>query len=68
VSKVTQVLTDRRPRAINDQTTLVALGYKAFWSRLVVDVDADQMSDDAREAIHCQAVIRRDAKLGLLPI
>lgn len=46
------------PRAVNDHTRLVAVGLegKIYWSRFVMDLDADDVNDKTRRAIHRDAV------------
>ena len=46
------------PRVVNDQTRLVAVGLdgKIYWSRFVMDLDADDVSDKTRHAIRRDAV------------
>jgi hypothetical protein len=46
------------PRVVNDHTKLVAVGLdgKVYWSRFVMDLDADEVSDKARRAMHSDAV------------
>jgi hypothetical protein len=46
------------PRVVNDHTRLVAVGLegKVYWSRFVLDLDADDVSDKARRAMHSDAV------------
>jgi hypothetical protein len=41
------------PRKVDDRTTLVAVGLdgKTYWSRLVLDADASEVSDGAKAAI-----------------
>jgi hypothetical protein len=46
------------PRAVNDHTRLVAVGLegKVYWSRFVMDLDVDEVSDKTRRAMHSDAV------------
>jgi hypothetical protein len=46
------------PRVVNDHTRLVAIGLegKVYWSRFVMDLDADDVSDKTRKAMHSDAV------------
>jgi hypothetical protein len=46
------------PRVVNDHTRLVAVGLdgKVYWSRFVLDLDADDVSDKTRKAMHSDAV------------
>jgi hypothetical protein len=46
------------PRVVNDHTRLVAVGLdgKVYWSRFVLDLDADDVSDKTRRAMHSDAV------------
>ena len=46
------------PRTVNDHTRLVAVGLdgKVYWSRFVLDLDADEVSDKTRRAMRSDAV------------
>lgn len=46
------------PRTVNDHTKLVAVGLhgKIYWSRFVMDLDADEVSDKVQTALHQDAV------------
>jgi hypothetical protein len=46
------------PRVVNDHTRLVAVGLegKVYWSRFVLDLDAGDVSDKTRKALHSDAV------------
>jgi hypothetical protein len=54
------------PRTIDDQTNLVAVGLegKVYWSRLVLDVNAVEMSENAKTAIRRTAVSDVCRRLG----
>ena len=54
------------PRTIDDQTKLVAVGLegKVYWARLVLDVNAVEMSEAAKLAVHRGAIADVCRRLG----